>query len=606
MKYCHYILTSLLILLCHAATIEAQGNNDAYRVVRSSNGQSFLLNGKAGGSAIYTDISFRMGPVYEFDSVSGISMLISDVISSRIKAALKADGKSIKYSGTVDPEQIGFHFESSLADLDYVLNLANDKITQPKFDDEAVEEAKTEFSNDLDSLRNTETYKTESRVLKIVWGNDYKRLNKFGDQSTYKKIKAAELAEFHKHYFLPFNNTFTVLGTYPENEVLGKLDRTFKDYKSREFNPELITRVLDFKPIINTIQVISATGSDPGIATITFQNPGARQDRDATYSAYVLTQMINDKDGSIQKSMGMAGLKGFKAIYAENNFYGTFVLTAQVPNNNFADAFGKMTQLIADITQKDYFIPADIEKARKDIEIEYAGLKANDQRTFMSMVAQYRFSNDENYFASFADSIKDVTVDHMRKYVEDYFTNHSGVRNLTASAESIKNAAPDQQYFAMDESIGDSMFVYDLNKADIETEEAKQKLRMVIQWMKINTDMHVQINGFSDKGEFTKAYDDSVIRFIDSTATFHKAMPDATKKGCLRIEMMRAMKIAKALYEAGITEDRISGTSMVFSSDTKEAAAANRKCTLSFEKIKPRLSLYEYHFGKKKDEKQQD
>jgi outer membrane protein OmpA-like peptidoglycan-associated protein len=191
----------------------------------------------------------------------------------------------------------------------------------------------------------------------------------------------------------------------------------------------------------------------------------------------------------------------------------------------------------------------------------------------------------------------------MRRYVGDYFADHSGVRNLVTSAESLKNASPDQQFYAMDESISDIKFTYDLNKADIETDEAKQDLRRVIQWLIINTDVHVQINGFADEGEFTRAYNDTVMKFIDSTATFHKAMPDAIKKGYLRIEMMRAMKIAKALYEAGITEDRISGTSMVFTSDTKEAAAANRKCTLTFEKMKPRVSLYEYHFGKKKPEK---
>jgi hypothetical protein len=186
--------------------------------------------------------------------------------------------------------------------------------------------------------------------------------------------------------------------------------------------------------------------------------------------------------------------------------------------------------------------------------------------------------------------------------VGDYFTDHSGVRNVATSADSLSSSPPDQQYFALDESIEDIKFTYDLNKTDIETHEAKQNLRRVIQWLHINTDMHVQINGFSDEGEFKKAYDDSVLRFIDSTATFHKAMPDATKKGFLRIEFMRAMKIAKALYEAGITEDRISGTSMVFSSDTKEGATANRKCTLTLEKMQPRLSLYEYHFGKKKEE----
>jgi hypothetical protein len=166
----------------------------------------------------------------------------------------------------------------------------------------------------------------------------------------------------------------------------------------------------------------------------------------------------------------------------------------------------------------------------------------------------------------------------------------------------MKNAPPDQQYFPLDESVGDIRFTYDLNKTEIETDEARQNLRRIIQWLRINTDMHVQVNGFSDEGEFVKSYDDSVLRFIDSTVTFHKAMPDVTRKGYLRIEFMRAMRIAKALYEAGITPDRITGTSMVFTSDTKEAAAANRKCTITLEKIKPHPSLYEYHFGHKKPE----
>lgn len=602
MKYCHHILIYLLILAGFSTEIKAQGSVEPYRVVKSSNGQSFLLSSKGGGSIIYTDMCFRMGPIYEFDSVSGISMLIERILSSRIDAAIKASGKPVKYSGTVDPEQIGFHFESSLTDLDYVLNLINDKIAQAKFDEAAAEEAKREFKKDLDSLKNLDIYKADARIMKLVWGNDYKRLNRNGDQISYQKVTAINMTEFHKRYFLPSNNTLTVLGSYSESEVLDKLQTAFKDFKSREFNPELITRVLDFKPMVNTIQLIS-TGSGRSLASITYQNPGARQDRNATYCANVLTQLINDKDGSIQRTMKMAGLKDFKAVYTENNFYGTFVLSAEPSENNFADAFKKMNQLITDITRKDYFIAADIEKAQKDIVVEYNSLKTNDLKSFMSVVTQYRFSNDENYFTSFADSIKGVTVERMREYVRDYFTDHSGLRNLSASPESLKNVAPGQQYFAIDESISDIKFTYEQNKADIETEEAKQNLQRVIQWLKINSDIHVQINGFSDKGEFTKAYDDTVMKFIDSTATFHKAMPDAIRKGYLRIEMMRAMKIAKALYEAGITEDRIAGTSMVFTSETKEEAAANRKCTISFEKMKPRLSLYEYHFGKKKDEK---
>jgi hypothetical protein len=159
-----------------------------------------------------------------------------------------------------------------------------------------------------------------------------------------------------------------------------------------------------------------------------------------------------------------------------------------------------------------------------------------------------------------------------------------------------------QRYYALDESVKNVTFTYPLNITDIDSVTGRQDLDRLIQWLRINPDMHIQVNGFSDRGEYVKSYDTAVSNFLKATPTFRKAMPDAVKVGYLRIEMMRAMKIAKALYEAGITEDRITGTSMTFSSDSDEAAAANRKCTVTIEKIQPRVSLYEYHFGKKKPE----
>jgi len=600
MKYFYIIMTCLSLILAPFVKIKAQGS-ELYHVVKTSNGQSFILNSNGSTGTIYTDIYFRIGPIYEFDSLSGISMVLSKFINARINAVLKQDGRQIKYTGTVEPEQIGFHFESAPADLDYVLKLANDKIMYPGFDQQGIDEAKAKISIDLDSLKGQGLYSRETRIMQKTWGNDYKNLNPYGDQQTYKRLKAADLAAFQKRYFLPSNNMICLFGSFSEKVVLDKLQAVFKDFKSTEFNPELIDKVIDFKPIINTVQLVT-TGSDTNIASVTYQNPGARQDRSATYCAYILIQLINDKEGRIQRSLLDSGLREPKAVYLCNNFYGTFILSAQPAGNNFFDAFTLMNHLINDIGHKDYFQADEIEKAKANILVEYNNLKTNNLRTFMSLVARYRFSNDENYFTGLADSIKAVTLEQLRTYINDYFADHSGVRNLTTSESALKNTPVNEQYFPLDESVTDIKFTYDLNKSDIETDEAKQNLRRVIQWLTINTDAHIQINGFADEGEFTKAYDDSVLRFIDSTATFHKAMPDATKKGYLRIEFMRAMKIAKAIYEAGITPDRITGTSMVFTSDTKEAAAANRKCTLTIEKIRPHPSLYEYHFGRKPPE----
>jgi predicted Zn-dependent peptidase/outer membrane protein OmpA-like peptidoglycan-associated protein len=605
MKYFFKTAASLLIIIFGSTGIYAQDTTDIFRVVTASNGQSFVLSPTNNvGSTIYTDIYFRIGPVYEFDSVSGISFILSKIIDAHIESELKTNGsgRKIKYYSTVDPERIGFHFECALPDLEYVLTIVNKKINSAQFDAEGVDEAKTEFRADLDSLKLLGSYVKDTKVMKKLWGKDYKKVNPYGDQKTYVRLTADDLALFHKKYFLPLNNSIYILGNFPYKETLDEAQNISKGFRSREFNPELINKVIDFRLVITNVQLLTE-GREKNAMSISYQNPGARSDRIGTYCAFVLTQLMNNKNGRIQKSMKAAGIKGFKAAYDCANFYGTMVISAQAPDSNVFQGFEVMAQLIHDISQKDYFKDGEIETAQRNIEIEYNDLKANNIRGFMSMVSRYRFSNDERYITSMIDSIKSVNVEQMRNYTSDYYAEHCGVRCLMIPDTSIIDTSSDQ-YFALDESIGDTKFTYELNKSDIETKEAKQNLQKVIEWLKINPDIHIQINGYADAGEFMKAYNDTILRFIDSTATFHKAMPDATKKGYLRLEMMRAIKIAKAIYEAGIGEDRITGTSMVFNSDSNEGAAENRKCTITLEKIKPEVSLYEYHFGKKKPEDQ--
>ena len=79
MKYFYLIMTFMCLILAPFVKIRAQDSSMVYRVVKASNGQTFLLSTSGSAGTVYTGIYFRMGPVYEFDSLSGISMVISKV-----------------------------------------------------------------------------------------------------------------------------------------------------------------------------------------------------------------------------------------------------------------------------------------------------------------------------------------------------------------------------------------------------------------------------------------------------------------------------------------------------------------------------------------------
>ncbi|MCW3125390.1 MAG: peptidase domain protein [Bacteroidetes bacterium] len=597
MKYFRFLCCSVVLAMM-ATQAEAQAPADVYKVVKANNGQSYLPTQANTGGVLYTDVYFRISTVYELDSMSGISLMITRIIDERVKAALK--GKSIAYHSSISPAQIGFHFESTAADIDNVLALVHDKVMMAKFDDESTEEAKAAMRADIDSIRHSEQGRTDMAIKMHLWGRDYKKLDVYGDQKTYAHIETRQFTYFHDKFFLPLNNAVMITGTFAEQETVTKMEKAFNDFRTREFNPELIRRVIEFKPVVNAVQLVSRS-TEPARLTVSYQAPGARQDRSATYSAYMLTALINDANGRISKYMNDAGIRDLKAFYDCNNFQGTLTISAHVPSGRYNDAFSRIDSMIIAFCRPDYFTDEEFLAEGKSIGSEFEDLRRHTH-IYMMEVARYRFSNDENYFPSLSDSIQSVTVPMMQRYVNDYFQGHAGIKCLYIDSNSLAVAPEDQHYYAIDESIKDLTFTYPNNVTDIDTISGREDLQRLIQWLRINPDMHVQINGFSDKGEYTKSYDTTVAKFLKNTPTFRKAMPDAIKVGYLRIEMMRAMRIAKALYEAGITDDRITGTSMTFSSDSDEAAALNRKCTVTLEKIQARVSLYEYHFGKKKED----
>ncbi|MBS1683595.1 MAG: insulinase family protein [Bacteroidetes bacterium] len=594
MKYIGYLSTVILLSFC--GMLSGAPGPDDYHITMGSNGQTYLLAQAPQTGVLYTDVYFRIGSVYELDSFSGVSELLSHVITAKVNSAIA--GRNIKYDGELTPAQFGFHFQS--ASIDVVGPIIRDQICNMTISQDELQAAKDKMEQELDSLSRDDRAVADFNLKRSLWGGDARKLDIYGDRKSYKRIKVEEINTFHVKYFLPANNTVVITGAYAEQTMVDRLQEIFKDFNRTDFNPELITHVIDFKPTVLTVQQLSMSPGAHGIS-ISYQQPGARQDRAGTYAAYMLSALANDPVSGLGALLRRDGLlTNVKAAYDCNNFQGTITLSADVPSGRYQAAFEVMDSAISAFCRKNFFKQEDLEAEHQRIQNEFNGLR-KQTHTFMTQVARYRFTNDDYYFSSLADSIVAVDVPAMRRYVSDYFIDHAGIKCVYTDTAAINEQPVSQRYYAVNDSIRDITFTYPQNVTDIDS-GAYTDFYKLLQWLKINPDVHVQVNGYSDKGEFVKAYDTTVTNFIWNTPTFRKAMPDKVKVKYLRIEMMRAMKIAKALYEAGIDESRISGTSMSFSSDDDQKAASNRKCTVTLEKIRPHMSLYEYHFGHKKDE----
>jgi hypothetical protein len=593
------VLLLLALLSCispaRAATL------DSIHQVKTGTGQTYIIVYSPDATTAQIDIYFRVGSVFEPDSIHGVTLAITRIFDQQFRQMISTRPASrIVYQSMVDPEQTRFHIECPSGDIGLVCSWANQVIMHPKFDATTLAAVQTDLVAEIESNRSNPNSRDDSALLSHLWSADYHKLTLYQDEAGIVKLTPAALKKFHNHYFLPLNNYITITGATDVIETCQMMEKVFVDFVTKEFNPEYIVNVLDFKPVVNYTQLIASNTRSHPVATISYQAPGARQDRRSAYCAYILAELINDPDGRIQKNYRQAGMNNLRAAYTCNNYSGVFKISVECDSGKYMSMYSVLSRLMDEVNQKGYFKDGELEVAGRNIGIRLKEYKDNAITDYLHQSMRFRFSGDEYFFTSMPDSLRSIRPSQMESYIVRYFRNVCGVKLLYTPTGTIQPTDIDEKYYELDSRIGDVIWHYRDNQTRLETDSDRTKLQLLIQWLKINPDMQIQVNGIADAHEHSKVYDDTIMHFINTDSTFHKAMPDKIKKRALPTESMRAMRIMKQIYESGITFDRITGTSMVFHSATSEQAAKNRRCTITLEKQKPKLSLYEYHFGNKR------
>jgi len=425
-------------------------------------------------------------------------------------------------------------------------------------------------------------------LLKKLWGADFKKIHPAGDGKQYLSLNARKIKDYQQKYFQTSNSIMCISSNLSKDKVALLATNNLNNTGAGMFNPEQIIHVLELRQIVNYTQFLLPSEEGKEESGLIFQNPGVRYDRRGSYCAYILNQILQDAN------LG----NSFKATYIPNNFFGTFALSNKVESDKYRTSQLELNKVMENVRAMKYLTEENISKAKDKIINQYRLIGINNPDVYMKQVASFLFPSDENYITSFPDSIQNVSDNDMRVYIYDYFINRSGVMYTYTSKNNMQEIDSTERLYNLDESVGELKCMYDLNKTDLSGDSNTTNIDKVISWLKMNPDIHVQINGFSDEGEYNKVSDAGLQQFIDSIPTFKKAMPDFIKTGSMRPEAMRALKVMKTFYEKGIQISRITGTSMMFSSDSKDKEKENRKCTFTFEKMKPTVSLKEYHFGK--------
>lgn len=600
----------LLLLFCIVFSVQLtplraqQANTSAVKpqFAKLSNGINIVAMPVAGTDKAEITLSLKTGSVYENDSMSGINNVIASIIAERINTYLNRKNRSITSANTVfttlfEPEHTNFKLVCYESYVPYCFTLLRDSVFKAQFTQPEID---TALARVKEILRINDTIPDkvfERKLTAEVFKKDFDKMNILGNEDEFQNINLDALLKHYKRYYISGNAIVVATGRLSAATVIDAFTNVFNGLPLNEFDPESITKIIDFHPMIYNNQIIVNKDIPNPEFQICWQFPGTGSYRQGSYCAFLFTTIMKDDNNYLQVIARKMGCKKFEVKYEPSSFNGVFRITFQPDTAKLAETFNWLMYEMTRI-HKTLINESMMNAGKLIFKREYDAIKLT--KTYPEAIVRFWPYKDERYYVDLADSLKDVGEKEMRRFVGEYIVENAHVSGLLISAADRSRLNVDSFFAEVTEAVGDYNFTYRPNITDLEGADNQLKLRNLTQWLKANPDIQITVNGFSDRSEYNRLKDDTILHFIDSIPTFRKTMPDIFRKGTFRPEMLRSLKIIKHLVDAGIPLDRLSGTSLAAKSNDTKEELANMQCTLRFVKMRRIVSLKEYHYGQGK------
>lgn len=599
-----FITSFLFVSTVYSQTESITENDLTY--VKTGNGMNALLVYARNTARAELSLYIKTGSMYDPDSVSGISNILQNVIAEKVSSYLRKNSNinfnNSKFTSYSNTEHAVYKFDVATNNIAACFKLMCDSILNCHISESEITRAKQSIREEFvaDSMNLHKQF--HNKVLRILYRQDFEKLNTLGNSEEFKNIDSKLVSAYQAKYYVPNNAILAAYGSLSYFSFQQMFEAGFSNLIRSEFDPESITKIIDLRPMVYTSQFVMNDENEQPEFQLNWQFPGTSSNQQASYCAYLLSAILNDKNNFIQVKAGKLGCKKLSFEYESNNFNGVLRVIVQ-PDKAYLQQTIELVSTEMARLEKTLVNESMMNAGKLQFKREYENLKKS--KDYAEWIIKYWAYKDESYFPLLADTLMTITERQMRSFVIEYLNQTPHVTGLLISADDRETLKVDSFFTDVDEKVANYKFYYRQNVTELEGNENFTMLNNLLQFLKINKDVNIQVNGYADESEFNQVKDDSVMHFLDSLSGFRRTMPEKIKKGYLKPEMMRAMRIVKFLYEHGIADYRLSGTSMKFTSQSNEQTLENLKCTITIDKLRKAPSAYEFHYGKPKPPKQE-
>ncbi len=579
------ILFSLLLFFC--SQTEAQDYLDKNEYYYSfTNRFDLLVVQDSSASDISLGIVFNIGTYTEGELFEGMSYLFEQLMKTKFESSLREAG--LANDSLFSPihsytflEGIYFNFSFPKSHLEKALQAIYFSVTAPVTPEQLTKAAK-KANQDYVQLRQDASFSLSDKIMSALWTENYKRRTavKMWTDSMLAYLPQ-RFVKMRYTYFCPRNCMIIVKGPVKARELSEFVRKQFVNWEKCEMNPFTRFPAPNYRTTLNSMQLIDENSSTTqAFFQIAFPGPNTYEDRKGNFCALILSSILSSP-GS-QLNIYLKDSCHISSCKLENDLGKyisqiTFTLTPE--NEHLSDGYECFRSLLLSLDTA-LLDESELSLGKENLSSSFRQMKKNPEQ-HIDLIGRYWTSVSLNDYSTFEDSIAAITLQDMRQFIKSYLLSRNYVAGLSVSPEHRKSSGIDSVFTPTAGEVSEYRVYFKTNSALLESAKDDSTINSLIQFLKINPEVKIKVNGVTHKDELLQVYDKTMSAWVRSLGdNFIINPPSLAQKTKFRLDVYRSLTIMRELVGAGIEMERLFGTGQINRSTEGSRDHQKVYCTL--------------------------
>ena len=523
-------------------------------------------------------MNVKMAPFIETVNNAGISRLLFYTIYANL-VRLDPTYSNTEISFHPDYSSFIFHLPNKPYEVERIIsNIYKSVLVDSVVLEEARQLTIKSYYQERKEVSN-QTADFEDQIQQYVWGDYHFKKYQRIEETVLNQLTGANLWEEYDKYFKPSNTLFVLRGNFVPEDKFADINETtlYEDKVENNYIPIGKTNI--YKNLISSSQIIhyDIDNQASNKAVLTYQITGNYQNAYGYYKLMVLTNWLN----MVSKRIFPDTKDIVFALKTEK--YAAEITISYTPESLSKESF---YQILNKINNFEFDSIASVQEYNDLIsKIVIANRQNQSIPILLESNATFWWNIQSlDSYTEFDSSILSINLHDLASTYNKYIRNCPFV--FMVNNYSLVNPGDELTLQSVDDTSVQGVFYYDYNISDLTRESEKQKLWKILQWLYINPNLTIQVNGYADRNEYLKADASELKDFINQYPQFKVVSSKIGKGTWQRLDMVRSLKIAKFLIDNGIDYNRVKGSGLLLDSEDKEDMQANQKVDFSYQRFR--------------------